>query len=595
MDNKIMDNMAKHLMNSGYEAVPAYAISPDHLDSILQEVDESGTTVNPLLKVNLSPIGGSRLPYVFMPPKTVKKRLSWSLKGKYHGKDTTKVFKHIVKNTTYTIDKELYDTTSIERVPDTEHQYFKHLKDFSQYLDEVRGDDGKLHIPYFLDSRGRMYWGVDEISQTSHKEIRGCILSTEYVDNKVAERDLAIAIGSYIVGDKKLDEEKFNAGIAWKNNPEEVIVAEDEAMDNTVSQLCSQMFADRVNCFVSKDATASGAQVNAVLSHDATAIGNCIGIDAPKSVWKEFFKCTGFGEEDYDAVKKGAVAYMYGGQHRIKGLLGDDEEKFNIFKREFSRILPGPDYIRHVLVDTWDDSRATYEWTTPDYQEAKCYSKVLVENHVTVSQVIYINGNTFGTVSAGFTRKEEVIRAKPRMVDGYRNQGTLGLAANCIHSMDAYVMREVTRMCSIDREYLARKYRHLGVGTATPEMEKWVEMWNKNHIVSLEMVGDITVGSKIPLDMLQALTKKVQLVLSKPAVPMITVHDEFSTLPGNMDNVVQYYAYVLGDLYESTILLSIMEELGVNKNHLDTMRALHTSHYDPTMGDKIRSAKYAIC
>lgn len=156
-------------------------------------------------------------------------------------------------------------------------------------------------------------------------------------------------------------------------------------------------------------------------------------------------------------------------------------------------------------------------------------------------------------------------------------------------------MREVTRMCSIDREYLSRKYRHLGVGTATPEMERWVTMWNKNHIVSLEMVGDITVGSRIPRDMKQALSRKVQLVLSKPAVPMITVHDEFSTLPGNMDNVVQYYAYVLGDLYESTIILSIMEELGVSKKHLDTMRVLHASHYDPTMGDKIRSAKYAIC
>lgn len=594
MNNKMMDKIANYLLGKGYEAVPAYAICPDKLQGILEELDETGTTVNPLLKVNLSPIGGCRLPYVFMPPRNAKNRLAWGLKGKYHGQDTTRVFKHIVQNTTYSMDEELYKNTSIEKVANTENQYYKHLKDFHEYLKEVEGKDGNLHIPYFLDSRGRLYWGVDEISQTSHKEIRGCILSTTTVPYEVAERDLAIAIGSFIVGDKKLDEEKYQAGIAWKNKPTKII-SEDEALGNTVLQLCRQMRNDTVNCFVSKDATASGAQINAVLSRDPIAINNCIGVNEPKSVWKQFFKCTGFGEEYYDAVKKGAVAYMYGGQHRIKSLLGDDNDKLAVFQKEFANVLPGPNYIRAILVDTWDDNRAVYEWTTPDYQEAKCYSKVLVEKHVDVTQVHYSNGEVFDTVIAGFTRKEEVIQAKPRMLDGHRNNGTLGLAANCIHSMDAYVMREVTRMCSIDRNYLERKYRHLGVGTATPEMERWVNMWEKNHIVSLEMVGDITVGSRIPKDMLIALTKKVTLVLGKPAMPMITVHDEFSTLPGNMDNVVEYYAYVLGDLYDSSIILTILEELGVSERYISTMRTIRDDCYSEAMLQQIRSSKYAIC
>jgi len=191
------------------------------------------------------------------------------------------------------------------------------------------------------------------------------------------------------------------------------------------------------------DATASGLQIMAILSGcEETALQtNLIDPSRVYKVYEEFHrkinnKLPDDQKLDLKAVKKAVMTHFYGKRKPA----GFNPKQEKIFFDMLSSMFQGPKKLMQIVNQFWNPNTLSHEWRMPD--------SVLVKVPVMFIKDSKIEVDELG--GASFT-----YRHQKNIKDNQRKEGEpsriLSLVPNIVHSLDAYIAREVVRKCFVQR------------------------------------------------------------------------------------------------------------------------------------------------
>lgn len=189
----------------------------------------------------------------------------------------------------------------------------------------------------------------------------------------------------------------------------------------------------------------------------------------------------------------------------------------------------------------------------------------------------------------------------------YENEGTksgLSNVANCVHSVDAYVLRCIHRRCNYDHDVVSvasllleseMLRRTLG-GQAEVEyidmsgkLNYYINQYERSSIVDIVILPylDTLNVTALSYKHLQKLAEIVNGMLEYKPFEVVTIHDEFKCHPNNMNHLRQQYINILADLADSTLLDDLLSQLHGSTGHFNKLSS--------NLGALIRNSNYALC
>ena len=120
---------------------------------------------------------------------------------------------------------------------------------------------------------------------------------------------------------------------------------------------------------------------------------------------------------------------FYGSKEQPKIIFGEDTPELAAFYQACQEMAPGAYELLQELLDTWQPYALVHEWKLPDGFDARVKVMTKEETRIEVDELDH----------ASFT------------YEYYVNQGSKkGLAnvANVVHSIDAFILREMIRRCN---------------------------------------------------------------------------------------------------------------------------------------------------
>ena len=193
-----------------------------------------------------------------------------------------------------------------------------------------------------------------------------------------------------------------------------------------------------------------------------------------------------------------------------------------------------------AFLGMWNPQALSYHWTMPD--NFHVHTKVMG----TVTEVVKYQGVLFD-----ITRKENIPQKEGRSI-----------GANVTHSIDSYIVRELTRRCDYDEELVMRVKVALCVPEGeTPDMADYDTqmvsiLWNhymKTGLLSARIFDYINENSVSAITDRDVVWK---LIYSLPAKPfkVMSIHDCFRVLPSYGNDVRKQYNLLLAELAKGSLL-----------------------------------------
>lgn len=260
---------------------------------------------------------------------------------------------------------------------------------------------------------------------------------------------------------------------------------------------------------------------------------------------------------------------FYGSTSIPKTVFGEGA-MLETFHRTMEDRAPGAWEINRTMLAIWDDTALEYNWSMPD--NFHVHIKVMAN----VSETVHFLNEPFDV-----THKQNMPVSEGR-----------SLSANMVHSIDGYVVREMTRRCSFDLNQV-RKITDLmerGVNThsRTRPKDKIVrQLWEhyiESGILSARIL-DFLDEENIGLVTSEALGILINDLPLKP-FEIISVHDCFRCLPNYGNDLRQQYNNLLAEIAESSLLAFLVSQIRQEKTAINKL--------DPDFGREIRETNYAL-
>ncbi len=345
---------------------------------------------------------------------------------------------------------------------------------------------------------------------------------------------------------------------------------------------------------VEADSSASGIQIMSAITgcHAGGMSTNLIApnrrVDAYGELTKEMNKILGnnFKVSRADA-KQCLMTCMYGSKNKPIEIFGKDTPELNAFYSAAVTIAPGAWELLQVLLASWQPYALSHEWRLPDGFDAKVKVMVKHEKRIEVDE---LDG-------ASFTYQY------------YVNEGEkkgLSLVANCIHSIDALIVREMHRRCNYDTDIInkgallieAELLRRIMGGIQDTDDEVldidgkvsyYIEQYERSGMPSVVIVPwlDCLNVTGLSRKHLEALATIVNEMLEHKSFELVTIHDCFKAHPNNMNVVRKQYINILAELAESEILSDLLSQIRGTKG---TYKKSSNN-----LSNFIRKSEYALC
>jgi hypothetical protein len=282
-------------------------------------------------------------------------------------------------------------------------------------------------------------------------------------------------------------------------------------------------------------------------------------------------------------AKQCLMTSFYGSKMQPKIIFGEGTAELEAFYKAVKIVAPGPWELLQDLLASWQPMALSHDWKLPDGYDARVKVMEKIEKRIEVDELDHA---TFA-------------------YEYYDNIGTpkgLSIAANVVHSIDAYVLRSMHRRCNYDpimvpaARYLINKtlgYRNnLGalpsVQAPTGKTKYYIEQYQRSNMADVVFLPYLTPSnidqlSTAHLEKLSTLIDQMQMY---EPFPLITIHDEFKCHPNNMNHLRQQYIYIMADLAESDTLSDVLTQI-----HGHTGKWMKKSR---DLGVKIREGNYAL-
>lgn len=384
-----------------------------------------------------------------------------------------------------------------------------------------------------------------------------------------------------------LDKQEFEARIAFTEKNidklEEMVLDADEpiAFMKSIMALRDAQQGKPSGHLVEFDSTTSGVQIMSALTGCYTGglWTNLIDPSKRYDCYTEAFKAILAGlKSECDLTRKMAknalMTYFYGSTAEPEKELGAGSELLDEFYYMCSKKLKGAYELRNDLIDVWDPEAEEYSWTLPDGFKVviRVVNKRMEEIHVD---------------ELGYTFHQEFKEI------GTREHAVM-LAANVVHSIDAYMVREMHRRCNYTAfetvtgfDLLERRSNLESV------MILNTEYYDIEHAMpmSLRQACETSIADMSASDIERAYDL-ISDVMSRKSFELITIHDAFKCLPNHVQSMREHYREILAELAESDLLSSIFSDLTGEEEEYENVRNGLTK---TEMAAYIRKSEYCIC
>lgn len=340
---------------------------------------------------------------------------------------------------------------------------------------------------------------------------------------------------------------------------------------------------EKVSFPVFLDATASGSQIISLLTGDSTAAEYCNlnGNSHRKDIYTHIYELmvkeahTALPSVSRKNVKKALLTKNYGSEAMPKMIFGEGPE-LDLFNKVYEENLPGLCAFNKLCLDLWDSRMLSYGWIMPD------------NFHVKIQ--------VMGTEEEEFEFMGEV-KVSRRYVNKPQKKGR-SLGANLIHSIDAYICRELCRRMMMDEE-TRNKFRALILskdmlipsGSLDSNVMETIEAYKRTGIASVRIIEQIPIED-IPLlwnhkKLADALIEIWNNSVPEKNAEVWCIHDSFGVLPSHCNDLRKVYNHLLYEIGKEETLVNLlgqafnMQSIQVDKSAINM--------------NEILDANYAIC
>lgn len=384
-----------------------------------------------------------------------------------------------------------------------------------------------------------------------------------------------------------LDKENWSDRIKWFDDNEARLEellhqAEEPALFYAGVQAWRDVCAGRPTGYlISLDATSSGLQILTVLTGDHIAAKLCNVVDTGKreDAYTNIFEVmvdhliNRLGQHgggiSRDDCKRAIMTSLYGSRAVPKEVFGEGIQ-LKIFYQVMEEITPAVWELNEAFLEMWDPKAYSHDWVLPD----NYHVHVKVMN--TVKETIqFMNQpvDTFHTVN------------EP-MPEG------LSLGANVTHSLDGFIVRELTRRCDYNPDTILKVIGALnsekqGSNTSSVDDKMVLKLWThyqQSGYLSARILDHLDTGNIGNVDQ----DKIWELINSLPEKPfkIVSTHDCFRILPTYGNDLRIQYNRQLAMISESNMLEYLLSQI--------LGRQILIEKLDPNLHKKIMQANYAL-
>lgn len=328
---------------------------------------------------------------------------------------------------------------------------------------------------------------------------------------------------------------------------------------------------------ISLDATTSCLQLISLLVGDekgleySNVIDNGRRNDAYTLIYLEMQSRSPLAKDIKRSDLKNAIMTMlYGSTKQPEEVFGKGE-LLALFYEVMNDLFPKcMEYINYT-VNAWQKDVINYGWILPDDFHVKI--KVMNKQYMSITYL--------GRVS--------------QLVENVNESNNYGrsYAANIIHSVDGFIVRELLRRCRYEVDVIKQVKQALidvYVPKKTPKdydtkmLQILLDQQKKSGYLSTRVLNHIHRSNSFMVN--KSEIRAMIRALPKQPFDVLTIHDCFRCLPNYGNDLREQYNIILAQIYESDILESIISDLTndgtkVNKAFIN-------------VGDKIFNANYAL-
>lgn len=371
----------------------------------------------------------------------------------------------------------------------------------------------------------------------------------------VSQEYILIAIANHF----GLDRQNWNARINWASagiNEHGIdqfeFIYGNEAKEPMMFRKACQAYRDYIGNNSSGyvmflDATASGLQILATLlgCHDTARNTNLLGgnrVDVYETVAKHMSTIVK-QEISRDDLKKPLMTTFYGSKAQPKILFGEDTPELEAFYDVLNTELGGAVEAMNDIQSCWNPTVLAHQWTLPDGHTAYVPVMEAVDKKIEIDELDH----------RSFTHRSYVNTS---------SEYGISLAANVVHSLDGYIVREMYRRNGNQNNITMGDLVHYLLDKYNNRIEANAQMLPA-QVITYKHLAEWTP------DWLETLSYAdhtyvlavAQMYYSQPHVEILTIHDCFGARPKYMNIARSHYIRILAELAQSNVLELILSDI----------------------------------
>lgn len=361
-----------------------------------------------------------------------------------------------------------------------------------------------------------------------------------------------------------LDKETFESRIQWvKDNQKDLedyaeLAEEPHLFNKAVAHFRKALKGLPSGHAVALDSVCSGLQLMSVMTgcrsgcYMTGLIDPNVRMDAYTFITDEMNKLLG-----NDAItvsrpdaKQAVMTSLYGSKATPKIIFGYKSPAYNAFHAVLEGKCKGAYRLLNALISAWDSKKDFNHWVLPDGFNAYIPVMQSQVHRVKVEELEY-------TMS----------------VQTWLNQPldySVSLAANTIHSCDAYVLRTLVRRCNYNVKQVTNAIGLIQEALKDIRLVYFyddeaimpVHLFNKTGIADISCLEHLPkIVNQLPQRMLKQLLATFTEMLKNEPFEVITVHDSFACLPNHCNVLRWHYKEILAEIAESKMLDHLLSQL----------------------------------
>lgn len=290
---------------------------------------------------------------------------------------------------------------------------------------------------------------------------------------------------------------------------------------------------------VGHDAAASGIQLMSVMSGCSVGLENTgfLGNLEPSDIYTNLTTIMDRKEYLRKAVKNALMTNMYGSEAVPEKTFGKGGDLI-LFYNSVDKVCPGAMALNNAFMGALNAEATHYFWNAPD--EFEVYRQVTTTKTFKNLMLDRLGSSfSFQCTVNGPDRKDR------------------SMSANCTHSVDGYVVREMHRRCNHDKVQLINALNVINglIGSTV--------VTDRKKVPSLVHIEGLTLAKARNMDynFLAQLREVIEECLSYPTFELVTIHDEFKCLANFCNEKRRYYNRICVELYQSDYLKDLLNQI----------------------------------